>query len=176
MFLIPYPPFFTPLNCLPMALSVSTTTRLQYQHESIQELIVGLSEKQLKDRVQPDKWSAFEQIVHLTAYQPVFLERLYKIVQEDQPSFDRYVADHDALFHESLQKPLSALLEELSLQRNIISKHLTGLSEAALSRTGRHPKYGLLAIPEWTGFFLLHEAHHLYHLFMFTRELRVQQA
>jgi len=156
-----------------MALSVAITTRLQYQHESIQELIAGLSEKELKLRIQPDKWSAFEQIVHLTAYQPIFLERLYKIVQEDSPGFERYVADHDAAFHEALQKPLTALLEELSAQRLIICKYVTNLPDEALQRTGRHAKYGLLTIPEWTEFFLLHEAHHLYHLFMLTRELRL---
>lgn len=158
-----------------MALSVATTTRLQFQHESIQELIAGLSEKELKQRIQPDKWSAFEQIVHLTAYQPLFLERLYKIVQEDRPAFDRYVADQDELFHEALQKPLTVLLEELSAQRLIICRYITSMPEELLQRTARHAKYGLLTIPEWTGFFLLHEAHHLYHLFMLTRELRLQQ-
>lgn len=158
-----------------MALSVAITTRLQYQHGSIQELIAGLSEKELKQRVQPDKWSAFEQIVHLTAYQPLFLKRLYKIVQEDNPGFDRYVADHDAAFHETLPKPLQTILEELSAQRLIICKYLTDMPDEVLQRTARHPKYGLLTIPEWAHFFLLHEAHHLYQVFMLTRELRLQQ-
>lgn len=158
-----------------MALSISITTRLRYQHESIEELIEGLSEGPLKRRIQPDKWSAFEQIAHLTAYQPIFLERLHKIEQEAGPAFERYVAEHDPSFHACLQKPLSFLLEELSIQRFIIVSHLTELSDEMLQRTGRHPKYGLLTIPEWTSFFLLHEAHHLYSLFMLTRDLKLQQ-
>ncbi|AXY76781.1 DinB family protein [Paraflavitalea soli] len=158
-----------------MALSVAITTRLQYQHESIQELIAGLSEQELKQRVQPDKWSAFEQIAHLTAYQPLFLKRLYKIVQEDSPGFDRYVAEQDEDFPAMLQKPLMTLLEELAALRLIICKYLTDMPDEVLQRRGRHPKYGLLTIPEWSNFFLLHEAHHLYHVFMLTRELRLQQ-
>ncbi len=158
-----------------MALSVSVITRLQYQHDSIQELIEGLTETQLKQRILPDKWSAFEQIIHLAAYQPTFLSRLHRIEQEESPDFDRYVADNDPAFHACLQKPLLSLLEELSIQRFIITNHLTGLSDGVLARTGRHPKYGLLSMSEWTGFFLLHEAHHLFSLFMLTRDLRLQQ-
>jgi hypothetical protein len=158
-----------------MALSVSTTTRLQHQHESIQELIAGLSETQLKQIVQPGKWSAFEQIAHLTAYQPVFLDRLYTIEQGNSPAFQRYVAEQDAQFGTYLEKPLSALLSALGSTRLMMINYLTGLSEEALQKTGMHPRYGLLTVPEWTGFFLLHEAHHLYHLFMLTRELRLQQ-
>ena len=34
-----------------------------------------------------------------------------------------------------------------------------------LDRIGIHPKFGKLTISEWTEFFLLHEAHHLYAIF-----------
>lgn len=158
-----------------MALSISVITRLQYQHETIQELIEGLTETQLKQHMLPDKWSAFEQIIHLAAYQPTFLSRLHRIEQEESPGFDRYVADNDPVFHACLQKPLLSMLDELSIQRFIITNHLTGLSDGVLARTGRHPKYGLLSMAEWTDFFLLHEAHHLFSLFMLTRDLRLQQ-
>ncbi|WP_315819246.1 DinB family protein [Paraflavitalea speifideaquila] len=125
-----------------MALSVSTTTRLQYQHESIQELIAGLSETQLKQMVQPGKWSAFEQIAHLTAYQPIFLDRLYKIERENSPAFQRYVAEQDALFGTYLQKSLPALLAALADTRLMITNYLTGLTADALQRTGEHPGMG----------------------------------
>ena len=158
-----------------MPLSISITTRLQYQHETIEELIGGLTEQELKQRVQPDKWSAFEQIAHLTAYQPTFLVRLHKIEAEEAPDFERYVADNDPAFHHCLQRPLPSLLEDLAIQRFIIANHVLGLPEETLNRTGRHPKYGLLTIPKWTEFFLLHEAHHLFSLFMLIRVSMLEQ-
>ena len=35
---------------------------------------------------------------------------------------------------------------------------------------GHHPKYGALTLVEWTEFFLLHEAHHLFTLFKLLNE------
>jgi hypothetical protein len=153
-----------------MPLSISAISRLQHQHKTIHDLVKGLSEEQLNKRVNPEKWSAFEQIAHLAAYQPTFFGRLHKMQQEVSPSFERYVADNDPLFHECCKNSLKELLEDLDTQRFIIINHLTTLPEQALRRTGHHPKFGLLTIVEWTEFFLLHEAHHLFSIFMLTRE------
>jgi hypothetical protein len=153
-----------------MPLSASSLGRLQNQHKTVHDLIKGLSEEKLNSRVNPDKWSAFEQIAHLAAYQPTFFHRLQKMQHEESPSFERYIADNDPLFHECCKNSLKELLNDLETQRFIINNHLSSLPEQALRRTGRHPKYGLMTIVDWTEFFLLHEAHHLFSIFMLTRE------
>jgi hypothetical protein len=68
-----------------MSLSASVCSRLQHQHETIQELLNGFSEEQLKQRIHNDKWSAFEQVAHVVTY------------QQHTPAFDRYVANNDPL-------------------------------------------------------------------------------
>lgn len=155
-----------------MPLSTSINSRLHYQHETIRELIKGLSEEQLKQKIIPGKWSVFEQIAHLAAYQPVFMQRIRKMGHEDGLSFERYVADDDPAFHESCKKTLKELLDDVDTQRFLIINHLTALSEQTLRCTGRHLKFGWLTIIEWTEFFLLHEAHHLFSIFMLTSEWR----
>lgn len=155
-----------------MALSLSATTRLQHQHEVIHDLIRGLTEQQLKQRTIPDKWSAFEQLVHLTAYQPAFSGRLRKIEQEEVPEFTPYVAEQDPLFHDTLQKSLPEILGDFKTQRFIIINHLLALPDQTLRRTGRHATYGLYSIMDWTEFFLLHEGHHLFKLLQLTGALR----
>jgi hypothetical protein len=57
-------------------LSASQQTRLQHQHETIIELIKGFTEEQLRIRPDTGKWSPFENIAHLSAYQPGFMDRL----------------------------------------------------------------------------------------------------
>ena len=155
-----------------MSLSASVCSRLQHQHETIHELLNGFSEEQLKQRIHKDKWSAFEQVVHLAVYQPVFMQRLQIIQQEDTPFFDRYVADNDPAFIAGCKRSLIELLNDLSAQRTGIVNHLMSLPDSSVSKTGRHPKYGVLTIAEWTEFFLLHEAHHLFSIFMLTRSAR----
>ena len=155
-----------------MPLSLSILTRLQHQYEALSELTGGLTEQQLKQRTNPDKWSAFENIAHLAAYQPMFLGRLEKIAAEDAPSFERYVAEKDPLFPTYLDRSSDTLIHLITARAGEITAHLTVLNDTDLLRTGLHPKYGKLTVPQWTQFYLLHEAHHLFTIFMLTQDLR----
>lgn len=156
-----------------MLLSAAVTSRLQHQHESLQDLLKGHNESQLRQRPPSGKWSPFEQVAHLAAYQLVFLQRMKQVEQGNNPLFERYIGDDDPVFLEYRELPLQQLLENLYIQRFIIINYLTALPEAALRNTGRHPKYGEFTLAEWTEFFLLHEGHHLFHLFLLTRELTI---
>jgi hypothetical protein len=155
-----------------MPLSLSVQARLKHQQETMAELIKGLSEEQLKEHINPEKWSAFENIVHLVAYQPIFLQRLQVIAHNENPLFERYTADSDPVFHQYMSRSLKELLEDYSTQRFLIINHVTQLSETTLRREGSHPLYGRFNISQWTDFFLLHEAHHFFTIFMLTSALR----
>ena len=157
-----------------MPISQSITARLNYQHETIAELVKGLTEEQLKMHVNPGKWSAFENIVHLVAYQPTFFQRLHLVAGTDNPVFERYIADNDPLFHQYLAYTLKELLDDMAAQRFLIINYLSNLSESALRRHGVHPLYGRFTINQWADFFLLHEAHHLFTIFMLTANLKKQ--
>jgi len=146
--------------------------RLQLQHRTIRELADNLPDSSLRHPVHPGKWSAFENIAHLAAYQPVFIARLERIGREPSPAFERYVAENDPLFPSYLQKPPAELFGNIDDDRARILSLLDTDSEALLGKTGVHPKFGLLTVTGWTEFFLLHEAHHLYTLFMLVCDLR----
>ena len=155
-----------------MPLSTSILARLQYQHQTIRELIGSLPEDTLQQRTNPDKWSAFENIAHLAAYQPVFIGRLERMRNEPSPEFERYVAGKDPLFPAYLERSLSDLLAEIEEKRSIIFSELTGMNEETLRKAGLHPSYGLFTIGQWAEVFLLHEAHHLYVIFQQVQEQR----
>ena len=148
-----------------MLLSNSISTRLEFQHHTIGELIQGHTEDELKIRVIPDKWSAFENIVHLVSYQLVFQQRIVRILIESNPLFRRYVAENDPAFDEYLQQPLDQLKDNLYSARKQIYQQLHTIPDDQLLSTGQHPLYGTLSLIQWTEFFLLHEAHHLFTMF-----------
>jgi hypothetical protein len=145
-----------------MPLSYSILARLQYQHETIAELTKPFSEAQLKMRINPDKWSMFENIVHLCAYQPTFIKRIDLMLQTESPVFERYVAENDNHFYECMQLSTEELISKINSERSIIIAKLKDIHDDQLKKTGRHPQYGLFTISKWTEFFLLHEAHHLW--------------
>jgi len=158
-----------------MPLSISVIGRLEHQHETISELIAGIPEMQLKKRVHADKWSVFENITHLAAYQPTFMQRLTLILEGNKPRFERYVADNDPLFYEYLKKPLNELLLDISTKRSIINAGLINLDEGQLKLAGHHPKFGYIPVGKWVEFFLLHEAHHLFAIMQLIGELHATQ-
>ena len=158
-----------------MPLSISLTGRLQYQHETISELIEGFSEVQIKERINPEKWSVFENIAHLAAYQPTFIYRLGLMLEGKKPKFERYVAENDPVFHEYLQKSLKELTDDISTKRMIIAGRLINLNEKDLSQIGYHPKFGFMPVGKWAEFFLLHEAHHLFTISQLIGAMQLRQ-
>ncbi|HVS96954.1 MAG TPA: DinB family protein [Puia sp.] len=153
-----------------MPISSSARTRLEFQHRTIRELIGDHSEEVLKRRPDPEKWSVFENIAHMACYQPVFLHRLETIRKEESPAFGRYKAETDPEFPAYLQRSLQSLFEDMTDKRAALYHALTGMSEDRLLRTGTHPRFGPMTVIQWTEFFLLHEAHHIYTIFMLVRQ------
>lgn len=154
-----------------MQISSSIQSRLQFQHQTVTELVKGHHEDQLKVHPIVGKWSAFENIVHLVVYQPVFLDRLEQILAGTTPSFQRYIADTDPVFLAALKKPMAEHLVNLQDVRDTIRKRIQEATANELSLTGVHPKFGNLTLVEWTEFFLLHEAHHLFTIFQLLRTM-----
>ena len=90
------------------------------------------------------------------------------MLNEDNPLFERYVAENDSLFHEYLKLSLPELISNTNNDRSVIINKLKVLSDAQLSRTGKHPVYSSLKMAQWADFFLLHEAHHLWAVMQLT--------
>lgn len=140
-------------------------TRLQAQPGALDSLLSGLTEGQIRQRPQPDKWSIFENLAHLARYQEIFRERVERLLVEETPTFPRYAADEDAGFAAWCGKSLDQLFADGQTDRDRLNAWLAQLSPNQLPRAARHPAYGLLSVEGWTEFFLLHEAHHHFTIF-----------
>lgn len=143
----------------------SLTERLRNQHLAIAELVVGTSNDKLTTPPAPGKWSALDNIAHLTRYQKIFIGRMHQILTEDVPVFDRYNGDLDPEFTPFRSIGLPELLDIINADRSTIFDLISGLTDTELLRIGVHPKYGRLTISKWAEFFVLHEAHHLFTIF-----------
>ena len=148
-----------------MHIASSISTRLQYQHKSLIELIDGLSDEQIRRATIPGKWSVFENIVHLTTYQHTFIDRVKKILNGTSPKFDRYTAETDPLFHDNCAKSTREIMQDLLTTRKEMSAEILNFSPEDFKKTGEHPLFGNMDLTKWLNFFLLHEAHHLFTIF-----------
>jgi hypothetical protein len=148
-----------------MYIPVSIFDRLNTQHLSLPTIIERLGNEQIISHPIPDKWSIRDNIAHLARYQVVFLERLNKILSANQPVFEAYRAENDQAFPHWLRKELPELMVEIKSDRRTIIDELSTLTEPELQRVGVHLKFGKLTVIDWTEFFVLHEAHHLFTIF-----------
>jgi len=148
------------------------STRLQYQHKALLDIIDGLSDELIRQQLIPGKWSIFENIVHLQTYQHVFSARIKKILEENNPSFPRYSADTDPVFLENCDKDTREIMGNLITTRKEMSTGSLSFKEKDLERTGTHPVFGTMNITQWLNFFLLHEAHHIFTVFKMAAELK----
>ncbi|GAA0550794.1 DinB family protein [Chitinophaga japonensis] len=143
----------------------SLSERLHTQHQALPQLIQPLTQEQLLQQPRPGTWSIQENLAHLVSYQPQFLSRLHRILDTPDPLFERYVGDEDPVFLYWRRQSADTLLHELEADRQQIIALLQGLRPEQLQRTGTHMHYGRLTVQDWTEFFLLHEAHHLFTIF-----------
>lgn len=155
-----------------MQLQSSITTRLEYQHKSLLELIEGLSDEQVRRQITLGKWSIFENIVHLHTYQRAFMGRVEEILKNYQPSFERYTAESDPMFYDNCMKSTREIIQELMSDRKILATGLLSLKAEQFRRTGNHPVFGTMTLVQWVQFFLLHEAHHLFTIFKLAASFR----
>ncbi len=139
--------------------------RLKTQHLAVAEIVKHLDEQHLNHQPEPGKWSIKDNIAHLVSYQPVFIGRVHQMLKGNTPAFDAYRADDEADFIDARGWSPEDLLNKLNGNRRQILELITNLPDDQLSLKGTHPKYGTLMITEWTEFFLLHEAHHLFTIF-----------
>jgi hypothetical protein len=154
-----------------MKIYEALTDRLRTQHQVIEKIIMPLEPADLLVRPQPDKWNIHENIAHLGRYQIIFIDRINQILHTEEPSFGRYVAEEDPEFESWKALPVDTLLAQIQADRNAVYSLITNLTDAAQCRTGVHKKFGRLSVLQWTEFFLLHEAHHLYTIFQLAHAL-----
>lgn len=148
------------------------STRLQYQHKTLVDLIDDLTEEQVRRQIITGKWSIFENIVHLQTYQHTFIKRVKQILEGANPAFERYTADTDSLFHDNCGKSIREIMHDMLTTRKEIASGMVSLPETDFIKKGIHPALGEMTLLQWINFFLLHEAHHLFAILKLSGQLK----
>ena len=153
-----------------MKLYPSLVARLSTQHETIPAIISPLDHTRLLLRPQPDKWHIKDNIAHLARYQMIFMDRVQQLLATEQPVFERYRAEEDPEFANWQDLALEQLIATLNADRKAIFHGINGMQDHELEQVGCHRKYGDLTMIQWTEFFLLHEAHHIFTIFQLAHD------
>lgn len=123
--------------------------------------VAGMTREQLMARPIAGKWSVLEVVAHIADFEPIFADRMKRIIATQNPPL---LSGDENLFAQHLAYHQRDIEEELKLIeacRGQMAKILKTLPAAAFERTGIHSENGPLTLERVLGYVTNHLPHHL---------------
>jgi uncharacterized damage-inducible protein DinB len=127
----------------------------------LNQAVAGMTREQLLARPIAGKWSTLELVAHIADFEPVYVDRMKRIIAQDDPTL--FSGDPD-LFASKLAYHDRDLDEELALIaacRTHMTRILRTLPESAFQRRGIHSENGPISLEEILSNIANHVPHHL---------------
>ncbi len=134
----------------------------------LRDAVGGFSREQLLARPIAGKWSTLEVVCHLADFEPIFADRMKRVLAEERPQF---AGADEKRFAAALAYHERSLEEELPLiehTRAQLARILRTLPLEALQRVGIHSERGPLTLEQ----LLTGATRHILHHVPFIREKR----
>jgi hypothetical protein len=129
--------------------------------ELLRRSIAGMKKQQLLARPLPGKWSTQEVVCHLADYEPIYADRMKRVIALDEPELlkgdPQLFAARLAYDHRDFEEEL-ALIE---LTRKQMARILRALTPADFQRTGGHSRDGTLSMEVLLQRITDHIPHHI---------------
>lgn len=127
----------------------------------LRQAVAGLTREQLLARPIPGKWSTLELIAHLADFEPVYVDRMKRIIAQHEPTL--FGGDPD-LFASKLAYHERDIEEELAVIeacRAHMTRILRTLPADAFERRGIHSDNGPMTLEKILSNIANHIPHHL---------------
>ena len=136
----------------------------------LRQAVAGLSPSDLSARPGPGTWSIHEVIVHLADSDSISVDRMKRILTEDNPTllYADETAYVDRLF--THDQSLEDALTLFDVNRRQFARVLRKLPNEAFAREGTHNRRGVVTLGEMVRDYVEHVDHHL----KFVREKRAR--
>jgi len=127
----------------------------------LRNAVSGMDREQVLARPVPGKWSTLEVVAHLCDFEPVYADRMKRVIAEDNPLL--LGADQEK-FARRLAYQARDLDEELAIiesTRRQMARILQTLSPADFARTGVHSERGPMSLAQLLTTITEHIPHHV---------------
>jgi uncharacterized damage-inducible protein DinB len=110
--------------------------------ETLRQAVAGMSDYQLVARPVAGKWSTLEVVCHLADFEPIFADRMKRVIALDQPMLLGADENRFAATLAYQQRNLDEELTVIEVTRAQMARILRTLPEEALQRVGIHNERG----------------------------------
>jgi len=129
--------------------------------QTLRAAVAGMTAEQLDARPIPGKWSTKQVICHIADFEPVYVDRMKRVIAENEPTM--FSGDPN-LFAARLaydQRDVAVELEFIALARKHMGPILRSLKPEDFQRTGIHSVRGPVALEKLLQQITNHIPHHI---------------
>lgn len=129
--------------------------------QSLRAAVAGMTAEQLDTRPIPGKWSTKQVICHIADFEPVYLDRMKRVIAENEPTL--FSGDPD-LFAARLaydQRDVGDELSFIAATRKHMGAILRSLKPEDFQRKGNHSEAGPIALEKLLTNITNHIPHHV---------------
>ncbi len=127
----------------PFAAHIATLTAFPAR---LAALVTQLSDTQLHFRPDAKEWSVLENIGHLIEIDPLYVDRIDRILSEECPVFAPFDPDAGVRAADYQHQSLTELLATYSARRQSTIDGLSTIEPDELTRVGIHAKFGEISV------------------------------
>jgi hypothetical protein len=127
----------------------------------LETMLRGLPSDLLQWKPAPDRWSISEVLSHMNHIEPVFADRVRRMITEDSPALMRYTQPHltDPAFY--AKGYAAEHLARLTAARREILDFLQTVPASAAARSGHHSELGAITVAHMLNEWASHDLGHI---------------
>lgn len=137
---------------------------LTQSHAILSGFVSSIPEAQLYVKRRDGFWSIAEHVAHLAEVQPMLVERIRRILEEDVPEFVPFIPDADDEAAPVPTPPINETLNIFKKARNEILNLLSSATSDDWKRSAVHPEYAQYGLLILARHILMHDHWHMYRL------------
>lgn len=137
---------------------------LNLSHTFLSGLAASLPEERLHEKRREGFWSLSEHAAHLAAVQPMLLERVRRILKEENPEFLPFIPDSEEEEQPTKIPSMDIILQDYKTCRDAILTLLHAATPEDWQRRAVHPEYAQYDLRILARHILMHDHWHMYRM------------
>lgn len=129
--------------------------------KTLRAAVKGMTREQLLAKPVPGKMSTLEVVAHLADFDPIYVDRMKRVIAEDNPTL---LGADENRFKDALHYHERDVEEEITIiekSRSQFARILRKLPDSALERVGNHNERGPLSLEKLLTTIINHIPHHV---------------
>jgi uncharacterized damage-inducible protein DinB len=129
--------------------------------DELRRAVAGMTDEQLDAKPIEEKWSTRQVVAHIADFEPIYVDRMKRVIAENQPTL---FAGNPDVFAASLwyeRRDIEVELELIAAARNHMNRLLRWADPEDFQRTGKHSESGPITLAQLLQNITNHIPHHI---------------